>query len=79
MDVAMSFIDNSSYRSFRWGRGGWWCGWGEVTPPELRAGRARAEQEEEEVGGGSAWEEHELDNARRSIKNIGKNLHHITK
>jgi hypothetical protein len=29
------------------GRGGWWCGWGEVTPPELRAGRAGAEQEEE--------------------------------
>jgi hypothetical protein len=32
------------------GRGGWWCGWGEVTPPKLRADRAGAEQEEEVPG-----------------------------
>jgi hypothetical protein len=78
MGVAMSFIDNSGYRSFP--LGGAAGGQGQSRPRGgRRPGRSRSAGHTEEVGGGSDGRSTSLTMRERSIKNIGKNLHHITK
>jgi hypothetical protein len=83
MGVAMSFIDNSGYRSFPLGGGGATGatgGQGQSRPRGgRRPGRSRSAGHTEEVGGGSDGRSTSLTMRERSIKNIGKNLHHITK